>query len=195
MNASFILEILVEEDSMRNFLAAILPRILPAAYRLGESCFVRSHEGKTDLKKSIRDKVRRYQNYPRPVKLLVIMDQNGGDCRALKAQLMQLVRRENAELPLLVRIACRELENWYLGDLPAVERLYPQSKAGRFKNRAKFRTPDKLNGADEMGKLSKEFRKGDCARRIGKHMTLRDNRSASFRCFVSGVQRFCRTDE
>lgn len=183
---------------MQSFLQSILPRILPPTYRLGENCFIRTHEGKADLQKSIPRKVRAYRNYPQPVRLLIIQDQDSNDCRKLKAQLNKLVRQETVELPLLVRIACRELENWYLGDLPAVEQLYPASKASVLQNKARYHSPDNLHGSVEIARLTKRlhknakrFSKSDCARRIGRHMDLHNNRSASFRCFVSGIERFC----
>ena len=48
-----IVEILVEEHSMENFLKELLPTILPAGYRLDINCFIRVHEGKQHLKKGI----------------------------------------------------------------------------------------------------------------------------------------------
>jgi hypothetical protein len=39
-----IVEILVEEHSMENFLKELLPTILPAGYRLDINCFIRVHE-------------------------------------------------------------------------------------------------------------------------------------------------------
>lgn len=185
------LEILVEEKSMERFLEGVLPRILPSPYCLGANCFIRPHEGKQDLQKSIANKVRAYRNYPHPVKLIIIQDQDHADCRALKSEIVGKVASIDARMPLLVRIACRELENWYLGDLHSVESIYPQSKASRKANKAKFRTPDDLKGSQEMESLSSHFQKGDCASKIGKHISTTQNKSTSFNHLVSGIQKFC----
>lgn len=47
------LEFLVEERSMAEVLKVLLPRILPASWVLDENYFIRPHEGKSDLKRSI----------------------------------------------------------------------------------------------------------------------------------------------
>lgn len=182
------LEILVEERSMEQFLNEFLPRILPDGFVVGQNCIVRPHNGKSDLQKQIPSIVRAYPNYPWPVRLMVIHDQDSNNCVQLKEKLVQLVRENNPNVPFSVRIACRELENWYLGDLQAVEAVYPRSNASRHANRAKFRVPDNLNGAQEMGLLSDEFAKTDCARRIAPHIDIANNKSTSFGHFVTGLQ-------
>lgn len=52
------LEFLVEERSMAEVLKVLLPRILPASWVLGENYFIRPHEGKSDLKRSIPKKLK-----------------------------------------------------------------------------------------------------------------------------------------
>ena len=61
-------EILTEEPSMENFLRGTLPHILPLGYVLDQNCFIRPHEGKSHLKKSIPRKVKAFVNYQWPVK-------------------------------------------------------------------------------------------------------------------------------
>ncbi len=184
-----ILEILVEERSMEQFLKEFLPRILPEGFVIGQNCFIRPHNGKSDLQGRIPGTVKAYQNYPWPVRLLVIQDQDSSDCIQLKQQLIQLIRANNPNIPFLVRVACRELENWYLGDLTAVEKVYPRSNASRLADKAKFRNPDRLTGSHEMRALSAEFTKTDCARRMGPLIDIQSNRSVSFGHLVTGLQR------
>jgi len=181
------LEFLVEEKSMAVFLEEFLPIILPEGYILNENCFVRPHNGKQDLQKQIPKIVRAYRNYPLPVKFMVIHDQDSYDCMALKTKLKNLIAENTSNTDYLIRIACRELENWYLGDLDAVEHIYPESKASRQKNKAKFREPDRLNGAEEMQKFSKNFGKVSCAREIAKVISVERNKSESFNQFQHGV--------
>lgn len=178
---------------MEEFLRSFLPRILPPNWVQGKNYSIHPHRGKTDLQKSIRNKVRGYRKYHHPVKLLIIHDQDNNDCRVLKANLERIVRNNDQQIPLLIRIACRELENWYLGDLKAISQVYPKVKPERYINKAKFRDPDKLNGAQKMKKLSKDFQKTACAKKMGALMdiSVQNNRSSSFRCFVAGVLAFC----
>lgn len=186
------LEILVEEKSMEIFLWSILPIILPDPYRLDGNCFIRTHEGKQHLKKSIKGKVRAYPNFPSSVKLIIIQDQDSNDCKRLKNDLTDLVRRHNQPIPLLIRIACRELENWYLGDLSAVQSLYPKSNAIRHKNKARYRNSDNIPGANEIKRLvGRDFTKTNCATNIGQYMDLHKNNSVSFQNFLNGFKTFC----
>ena len=57
-----IVEFLLEEPSMVNCLEQILPKILPEGFVLNENCFLRPHNGKSDLLKSIPRKVRVFSN-------------------------------------------------------------------------------------------------------------------------------------
>lgn len=53
---------------------------------------------------------------------LVMRDQDRADCRDVKARLQDLVRATGKQDKTLIRIACHELESFYLGDLEAVEK-------------------------------------------------------------------------
>jgi len=160
-------EILVEESSMKHFLINILPLILPDGICLNRNCFIRQHEGKQHLKKEIPKKVRAYKHYGTPVKVIIIHDQDSADCKVLKADLTKLVN-DSGPLPHLIRIACRELEAWYLGDMDAIEQVYPKFKAARYRNWNKFRNSDLCNASDELRKIIPEFQKGVAAREISK---------------------------
>lgn len=186
-----IVEILVEEPSMENFLRVILPQLLPEKYAVDRNCFIRPHEGKSHLQKSIPKKVQSYRGYTNAsVKLILIHDQDSNDCKSLKDSLTALVKEVDRQLPALVRIACRELENWYLGDLEAVEQVYPDSKASKLKEKARFRNCDHLNGSEEMQRLSVNFTKSFASREIPKYMKLDTNRSVSFNHFIDGLRKF-----
>lgn len=184
------MEILVEEPSMEHFLRGLLPEVLPEGYLLDQNCFIRPHEGKSDLRKSIPKKAKTYPYWPTPVKLIIIHDQDLSDCKELKSDLEKLVREANDSCPLLIRIACRELENWYLGDLNAVEKVYPESKASTLSGKARFRNPDFLKGSEEMKRLSGAFTKSFAAKEIPKHLSLKGNRSPSFNNLIKGIRSF-----
>jgi hypothetical protein len=87
----------------------------------------------------------------------------------------------------LVRIACHELESWFLGDLAAVEKAFNIKLAGQQKNR-KYKEPDKLsNASEELEKLVKGYRKVSGAKKIAVYMNIHQNYSHSFNCFIRGV--------
>ena len=186
---SRVLEILVEERSMDLFLQKILPKILPADFELGVNCHVRIHEGKSDLQKSLERKMRAYPRFGYPVSVLVLHDQDSNDCIRLKQKLEE---KCSPEIPSLIRIACRELENWYLGDFSAIEKAYPKIKAEKYSNKAKFRNPDNLHGAEEMRKLLGKKYRSELTREIAPHLNVSDNRSPSFNHFVTGLSKLLR---
>lgn len=186
------LEILTEERSMEYFLRGMLPRILPIEYVLDENCFIRPHEGKSDLKRSIPKKMRAYPRYGHPVKVLIIHDQDSNDCVKLKNSLLELTNSSEQPLPCLVRIACRELENWYLGDFDSIERVYPDLKVNALKKKPKFRNPDNVFGAHELSLLTDKFSKTGAARAMGPIINIESNRSHSFQQFVNGLSKLIR---
>ncbi len=180
------LEILTEEKSMECFLEGLLPRILPEGFALGQNCFIHSHEGKSQLLKSIPKKMKAYPYFPEPVRVLIIHDQDSNDCKELKSRLQSLC---SPEILYLIRIACKELENWYLGDFDAIEQSFPEVKASHYRSKAKFRNPDKLHGADEMSKLTKNLSKTAAARRIAPIINIEINQSESFNQLLNGITK------
>jgi len=78
------LEILVEERSMEVFLRNIIPKIVDTKWILDEHIFIRPHEGKNDLLKSISVKTKVYSNSHEPITLLILYDQDSNDCKILK---------------------------------------------------------------------------------------------------------------
>ena len=182
-------EFLLEEKSMENFLEVVLPKILPADYHLGVNCFLRAHDGKTDLMDSIPRKIKTFSAFYEPAKIVIIHDQHSFDCKELKNKITELCTR-NGTCPVLIRLACRELESWYIGDLDAVEQAYPKTNASKLKAKQKYRNPDKLEAAEELSKLTKDFQKGEASKNIPKHMVLENNNSKSFNVFITGLKRF-----
>ena len=184
-----ILEILLEEPSMENFLREVLPKILPPAYTLDNNCFLRPHNGKSDLKKSIPSKIKVFSNYYESAKVIIIHDQDSADCKKLKKNLVDLCEA-HGDCPVLIRIACKELESWYLGDMDAIERVYPKFKAKNFKKSAKFRNPDSVQASQELKILIPEFQKGFASKNISKFISIKQSTSSSFLQLITGISRF-----
>lgn len=182
------LEFLLEEKSMENFLRIFLLNVLPKSYQIDKNCFLRPHSGKSDLIKSIPKKVRVFSNFYEPVKLVIIHDQHSNDCIELKKQITKLCV-DNGDCHMLIRIACRELEAWYLGDLDAIQQAYPQFNADKYKRRSKFRNPDNLNASHELARILPGFQKSQTARKIANYLSLDRNISTSFNNFIKGIKR------
>ncbi|MDR1306402.1 MAG: DUF4276 family protein, partial [Treponema sp.] len=106
---------LLEEPSAKEVLLVLLPQIIPLE-KVAFQCL--PHEGKSALQKSIPRKIRAW-NEP-DVHFVILHDQDSADCVALKKELCKLAENDNHP-DTLVRIACSELESWFLGDLSAVE--------------------------------------------------------------------------
>lgn len=175
---------LLEEPSMKEVLNVLLPQIFPhdVLFQLVP------HQGKSDLRKSIPNKLRNW-NEP-DVKFVVLQDQDLSDCRDLKQALKTLC--DENRIGVQVCIACKELEAWYLGDLSAVERAYDINLN---KARTKFKIPDAVDSPKE--RLYELLRgKGHSqisgARRIAAHMNVSGNISESFNFFVSKVRKMAR---
>ena len=86
-------EILVEEKSIKELLRIILPKVLPQKWQLDENYFIREHEGKSDLKKSIENKVKVFSNWHEPIGLVVVHDQDTADCKLLKEMLVDKCKK------------------------------------------------------------------------------------------------------
>lgn len=172
---------------MEIFLRGVLPRILPDEYTLDVNCRIVTYNGKQDLKKRIPIVLRSYRHRIEPTKFIVLHDQDSADCVRLKAQLISIIESHISGFDFLVRIVCRELENWYLGDMNAIEAVYPESNASRMIQKSKFRNPDNVHGSDEMKRLSINFAKMDGARRLSELIDIERNTSPSFQNFRKGI--------
>mgnify|MGYP005823249739 CR=1 FL=1 len=174
------IEFLLEEESMSNFLKIILPKILPSDIILDRNCFLRPHSGKSDLAKSIPIKVRAFSNKTK----FVIIDLS--DCKKLKNDLSNLIIK-NGGKDFLIRIPCRELESWYLGDMESIEKVYPGFKAKNYKNKAAFRNPDECHASKDLSRICPDFQKGYASKNIAKYMDINTNNSKSFNVFINGI--------
>ena len=120
---------------------------------------------------------------------IILIDQDSADCRERKKKFTQLIPPQL--LPRCkVRIACREIENWMLGDLDAVEKADPSSKAIRLKGQAGFRLSSEIEnqqGWESLGRISKFRTKSAAAIAIAPHLSVEQgvNKAASFQAFVS----------
>lgn len=176
---------LLEEESARHMLEGLLPRLLPQGVHVRYIVF----EGKQDLQQQLG---RRLRGWLAPdTRFVILHDQDSSDCRTLKAQL-QAICKQAGRPETLVRIACRELESFYLGDLEAVEKVFGPRGLARQQEGRKFRAPDSLNNAaQELRKLTgSRYQKLRGSRDIAAHLRLDGrNRSISFGQLLAGIQK------
>ncbi|MBF0371531.1 MAG: DUF4276 family protein [Magnetococcales bacterium] len=176
----------LEEPSAREMLDGLLPRILPEEITPRYVVF----RGKRDLEKRLPN---RLKNWLTPnARFIILQDQDRGSCIQIKRKLAKICT-DSGKSDALVRIACRELESWYLGDLKAVENglALTENKLSHHQNKKNLRTPDTLvKPAEELKRLTdNKYQKMAGSRAIGPHLDLEQNRSNSFRVFVSGVKK------
>lgn len=185
------IEFLVEEASMAELLRSILPRLLPAPWKLDVNYFIRPHEGKSDLKRSIPNKVKAYSKCPYSTCFIVLQDQDSNDCKKLKKELVDLCEQNKSNnINYLVRIVCHELEAWYIGDVNAIHSVFPRFRIDKYKNDRMFRSPDRcVNPKLRLKKIVGEYSQINVAREIGQYMDLNNNKSESFLQFMSGIQK------
>jgi hypothetical protein len=177
---------LLEEPSAKAMLESLLPRILSTNTQFRCIPF----EGKQDLEKQLVRKIRAYQN-PQ-ARFIVLRDQDSHpDCTAIKRNLLDLCQQAGKAQQCVVRIACRELETFYLADLKAVEMAFDLKGLQKQQPNKKFRNPDYLVSPNkELKSLTKQrYEKVAGSREIGKYMDANNQRSPSFRNLISAILR------
>ena len=170
---------------MADLLDGLLPRLFPA---LRFQCV--PHDGKQDLEKSIPRKLRAWREPG--VRFVVARDQDSADCRQVKARLANLCRNAG-RADVLVRVVCRELEAWYIGDPEALVRAFPEARRRRRMlrelNRARYRNPDTVvRPSEAIARQIPEFQRRLGARRMAILLS-QENRSRSYQVFLEGVER------
>jgi len=178
---------LLEEPSAQDVLEGLLPRILPEEVDVQFLVF----EGKQDLEKHMGRRMRGWLK--RESAFVVLRDQDSGDCRIIKDRLTTLCR-EAGKPDAVVRIACRTLESWFVGDWDSVGKAFEQPRLANLKRKAIYQDPDRLgNPVTELRKVIPDYQKRDGARRIGRLLDPSRNCSRSFQLFVETVRRLAGT--
>lgn len=173
----------LEEPSAKEMILGVLKQILPKNIDVKFHLF----QGKQDLEKNIESKLRCWQT---PDSLFIVMrDQDAGNCIEIKNNLK--TKCKNAEKPdTLVRIACRTLESFYLGDLSAVEKGLNIKGLGHQQQKKPYCTPDKIPNAEQILKriTHNKYQKISGSRAIAPHLSLDHNCSNSFNVLIQGIK-------
>jgi len=198
------IEFLVEEPSAEALLRGLVPRIVGQEI----SFEIHVHQGKKDLLAKLPRRLRGYRQWlPADWRIIVLVDEDRQDCRAIKSQMENAARgarlatpgspRPGATIQVCNRLAVEELEARYFGDVDALVKAFP-SVPRTLAQQAKYRNPDAIGGGtwetlqrvlqkagDYLGGLNKI----DRARTLSPHMDPDRNRSRSFRLLRDTLRR------
>jgi len=173
---------LLEEPSARDLLTGLLPKLLPESVHVHYLVF----DGKQDLERQL---VRKLRGWRMPDSAFVVLrDQDAAECRVVRSTLAKLVQ-ESKRTPSLVRVACRELESWIVGDWQAVAEAFERPNLAGLSVREQYREPDALvHPVETLRKHIPQYQKRDGARRVGGLLDPQRNQSRSFRVFCAGLR-------
>lgn len=172
---------LLEEPSAKDALQAWMPHWLPPTVTSHYLVF----QGKQDLERRMVLRMRRWL-LP-DSRFLVLRDQDSADCKVVKTALAKRCR-EAKRPDAIVRVACRELEAFFVGDWQAVALGFGRPTLGRLAGSARFRNPDSVGSpVQELARQLGGYQKREGARRIAPHVDPTRNRSPSFHALRSAV--------
>lgn len=202
-----MLHLLLEEPSAELALRIILPRMIPHAEE-HVNYELRVFSGKDDLLRKLPSRLRGYSTWARngDVRILTLVDRDDDNCVALKEKINRIAVDAGLTLhqsgspasggSFKARIACEEIEAWFLGDPVAIRSAYPKV-AKTFEHRASFRDVDSIRGGtwermerllQDAGYFSNGLRKLELARTLAPLLNLEANSSASFNHFRRAVK-------
>ncbi len=177
----------LEGPSEKDFLEGFLPKVLPPHVTTHFQVF----QGKQDLEKQL---VRRMKFWLMPNSRFVVMrDQDSGNCLTIKAKLRQLCV-DAGQPAAVVRIACREMETFFVGDWAAIASGFGKPGLAAFAGKAKYRDPDLLGSPSaEIKRHIPSYQKREGARAIAPHLDPSNNQSHSFRVLVQALEQLAAT--
>lgn len=168
---------------------------------------LRCYRGKSDLLRKLPARLNGYSHWiPDNYRIIVLIDRDDDDCRALKANLENiassngLITRTEAQdgiWNVVNRIAIEELESWYFGDWDAVCVSYPRVPA-TVPERAGYRNPDAIEGGtwetfERILQRARYYMAGlqklEAARLVGGAADPERNNSRSFQIFSEVFRR------
>lgn len=177
---------LLEGPCEREVLQAWLPTMLPEGVQVHFIVF----EGKQDMERRMVSKMRYWQQPDS--RFVVLRDQDSADCLDVKARLRERCKEAGRD-DATVRVACHELESFFLGDWPAVAKAFDNPRLADLARKAIYRDPDRIALPEaELRRHVSGYQKRDGARRIAPHMDLNRNSSRSFCHLRDAIERLAR---
>jgi hypothetical protein len=188
------LEFLVEELSAKFALEQLIPKIVGPDHTFAIRDFGSKYELMKKLESRFRGYAKRMSDWD--ARIVVLVDEDRQDCRALKKEIMEMAKRAGIDDKVLCRIVVEELEAWFFGDLEALRKVYPKLSAS-LHTQARYRNPDRIPGGtwEHLDKLLRQsgysagLRKTETAALVARYMDPWNNRSSSFCAFRDGLIR------
>lgn len=208
-------EILIEDNSGKRFLEAILPRIFGPrpdrhtwriiAYkgigRLPRGLQTTQDPAKRQLLSQLPRLIQGYGRTPGIDAVVVIVDSDKRKCQEFLSEITGVIHVCNPKPNTLVRLAIEELEAWYLGDIKAVALAYPKHKKSALASYVQDSAcdtwelladalhPGGLAALKKPGSPSPGELKHQWAERLPSHMDIECNQSPSFCKLRDGLRR------
>jgi len=181
-NVSSIL-FLLEEVSACEMLKKMMPRLFPTL-----SCKYRTFSGKPDLLLRLEKTIRNHTD--EDCHFVIVCDQDADDCVKLKQKISESCQKTGRKARCHIRIACRELESWYLAQLDVVSRHFGVPEVVNLQDK-KYRYPDHIDKpSEELKRITKgNYQKVKGSRKMGEYLNLSVDRSTSFRNFVEVLKK------
>ncbi len=172
---------MVEEESMEVTLRALIASH-SLDYEEKKDWICITHQGKSDLEASIPRKLKAWRQ--KDDVFVILRDQDQKDCILVKQSLQELCGNNHGHR-VIIRVVCRELESWFLGDLNAVANAIGKPKLKDLQNKRLYRQPDTITEASKrLSEITSIKGKVSRARMVAHQMNLIDNRSHSFQVFM-----------
>lgn len=195
-----------EEESMIIVLETIVDKVLGA--RISYQFIQRPHNGKHNLLKEIATDFKNYAEQwkdSQDFRVIVLVDRDRDDCKNLNNTILKIAVEQglpcdplhNPIVPLLTVIVIQELESWFLGDMKAIQTLFPNVVENPY-FQTTYTTTDQIENPKEELLLVLQYyghflnyerlSAKTMAKKLAPHMTPDSNRSASFQFFNRRLQ-------
>lgn len=208
-------EILVEDMSGGKLLESLVPKILGydscshswrihtyrGLGRLPKNLKAESDPSKRKLLHRLPDILAGYDRSPGYDFVMVLMDSDARDCKAMLHELKEIPAQKELKIPVMFRLSIEEVEAWYFGDRAAIAAAYPKARLQKLASYQQDsvcgtwealleithqRIAKSVKGSGWMaaGKIKHEW-----ATLIGPFMDIDRNESPSFQKFKNGLRR------
>jgi hypothetical protein len=173
--------IFTEEPSMKATLHCLIPKLGLDARNVKVIGF----DGVGDMENALPRQLRALRASPE--KVLILRDNDNGNCAARKSRLMQMAAAAGVAPRTKVRIVCQMLEAWFIGDVDALlaSRHFKKSVPRRLERCDPDEQP---NPKKELSKLRDDYREITAANAVARHLNPEVNRSASFRNTIRAIR-------
>lgn len=174
--------IFTEEPSMKEALKHLLIKLRAPS----GSVKVISFDGVGNMEKSLPAQLRAISGQAE-VRVLILRDNDNGDCRNHKRRLLSYVESAGLLNRAKVGIVCQMLEGWFIGDSSALEssRHFKKPIPKRLKTCDPDSQPDPKA---ELKKLRDGYNEILGAKAISPFLDLEQNRSSSFRYTIQALR-------